>query len=353
MKYNILYMILPILTGMACASSCSSYPDSYGTDSGEKMEFEAMETPASRTGITSNSNLTEKPFLLFGDVKGAYGTEILFNEKSVKYEGGKWDYGTPLYWLKGQEHSFVAMHPASIQGISDLTYGDSKVSFTYTIPMKDDKIDIEAITDILVAGHRRKHNFDTPGAVKLNFTHILSRINIAPALNMATKDSGQSTEELNSADKDAYIEFKSIKIKGLKTKAAFSFTPASLQAGKYQTDELVDSSESADDTFQELDYLFVTPVKVYNNNTKVDLFDNANPLVLLPQLFSDDPNSKIELTYTVSQDGSERTITIPMKGIKWEAGKSYTYTFTLDRPGLELDCEINPWTDVKENITAE
>ena len=47
----------------------------------------------------------------------------------------------------------------------------------------------------------------------------------------------------------------------------------------------------------------------------------ANVLLMIPQTFSDDATATIRLTY----DGG-KTLTTPLKGIKWEAGRMITYT---------------------------
>lgn len=322
------------ILGMACSTSCMSDPEPV-LESGEELRFEVAEA-ASRASVTTNSNLKSRPFSLFGDMNrtGEYypGLKVIFNGDKVKYENNKWDYGAPLYWLMGQEHSFVAIHPYSdnIQGLSDLTYSDSKVSFTYTVPTTNDIIDYSALTDILVATHRRKYNLDTAGEVKFGFRHILSRINIAPALDEVLMYPDE-TDKVNHPDnKDEYILFHKIEIYRLKTKASFSFTPAPIQTG--QTDERIATYEMYENSLADIVLTFSVPKKVTNNKKNVNICDNDDAMLVLPQ--SIDKDAKVVLYYTVNDDHPMRTITFSFSDLpidKWESDKVYTYMFTIQK----------------------
>ncbi|MDE6402840.1 MAG: fimbrillin family protein, partial [Muribaculaceae bacterium] len=183
MKHNIIiHTLLPTILTLACVVSCTSDPDVLET--GTEMEFDATEVAGSRAVITTTATLKNQPFMLFGDMYrgGEFyaGRKELFFKQKVTFKNNKWDYGTPLYWLMGQEHTFVAIHPYldSNPEISDLDYSDSKVSFIYTLPES-----LDNVTDILVAAHRRMYNLDSGAAVKFKFNHLLSCINIMPALD--------------------------------------------------------------------------------------------------------------------------------------------------------------------------
>lgn len=326
-----------MMLGVACATSCMSESESVSV-SGEELEFEVTEA-ASKASLTTNSNLKKLPFSLFGDVyrTGEFfsGLKVIFNGDKVKYESNKWNYGAPIYWLMGQEHSFVAVHPSSdnILGLSDLTYLDSKINFTYTIPSTDDIIDYKAVSDILVATHRRKYNFDTAGAVKFGFRHILARINIAPALDdvLMYEDDPEHPD-----NKDEYIQIKRFEIYGLKTRASFSFIPESITTGQYQTDESVVKYEVDNSSAADAVLTFTGPKQVTNNKRNVNICHDSDALLVLPQAI--DKDAKIVLYYVVNGDHKDapliRTITFPLSEVpigKWEAGKVYTYKFTIEK----------------------
>lgn len=322
---------------MACATSCKSESEPV-FESGEELEFEVAEA-ASRGSLTTNSNLPRLPFSLFGDVyrTGEYyqGIKVIFNGDEVKYENNKWSYGAPIYWLMGQEHSFVALHPSTdtMQGLTDLTYSDSKVSFTYTIPVTNGIIDYKEVKDMLVATHRRKYNFDTAGAVKFGFRHILSRINIAPALDEALmyEDESATDKSNHPYNKDEYISFHKIEIFGLRTQASFSFIPTQIQ-DTGQTDDIIKTYEVNDNSVADAVLTFSVPKKVTNNKTNTNICDDTDALFVLPQSINKD--TKMILYYTVNDDNPMRTITFSLSDLpinEWEAGKYYTYMFTIEK----------------------
>lgn len=325
-----------MLLAITCATSCMSESEPV-LESEEQLRFEVAEV-TSRTSISTNSNLNTKSFSLFGDMnrKGEYfpGLKLIFNGDKVTFQNNKWEYGPPMYWLMGQEHSFVAIYPSfdSFSGLTDLDYTNSKVSFTYTVPVADGLIDYKDVPDLLVATHRRKYNFDTAGAVKLRFSHLLSRINIAPALDEVLMYEDQNeTDKLNHPDnKDEYISFHKIEIYSLKTKASFSFTPASIQTG--QTDERIETYELDDNSVADAVLTFSKPKKVTNNKTNVNICDDNDAFLVLPQQI--DKDAKVILYYTVNDDTPMRKITFSFSDLpidKWEVGKSYTYMFTISK----------------------
>lgn len=330
------------MIGMACMTSCASDPDLDPSVTGEEMAFEAWEAGASRTAVTTNSNLKSASFSLFGNVNrtGEYypGLKLLFDARKVTFNNNnkKWDYGTPqLYWLMGQEHSFVAMHPdaGSIPGLSDLKYSDSKVSFSYTVPTINNIIDYRLVMDMLVATHRRMYTLDSAGAIKFGFRHILSRINITPALDEVLMYPDDPEHPENKAE---YITFRRFEIYGLKTKASFSFTPSPLPNGKYLTDDKIETYEVFDNSVADAVLTFTYPKRVTNNNTYVNICENDDALLVLPQTIGKD--AKIILYYTVNDDHTDdsliRTVTFPLSDLpidKWESGKSYTYMFTIEK----------------------
>lgn len=333
MKYAITHIILPMtMLGLTCATSCTSGNEPM-LESGEELEFEVVEA-TSRAIVSTTSNLTNLPFSLFGDMNrtGEYfpGLKLIFNGDKVTYQNNKWDYGTPMYWLMGQEHSFVALHPYNIPGLSDLTYSKSKVSFTYTIPRINGIIDYSAVADILVATHRRKYNYDTAGAVKFGFRHILSRINIAPALDEVLMYEDETDKVNHPENNDEYISFHKIEIFGLKTKASFSFTPASIQNG--MTDESIETYNLYDNSVADAVLTFATPKIVTNNKHNVNICDNNDAMLVLPQGI--DKDTKVILYYTVNNDHPMRTITFSFSDLpigNWETGKAYTYMFTIEK----------------------
>ncbi len=315
---------------LICTVSCTSDPD--GLETGKEMEFDVTEVAGSRASITTTASLKNQPFMLFGDMyrTGEFyaGRKELFFGQQVTFKNNKWDYGAPLYWLMGQEHTFVAIHPYldSNSEISDLTYSDdSKVSFTYTLPES-----LDNVTDILVAAHRRKYNIDCEAAVRFKFNHLLSCINIMPALDEVLMYEDETNRDEYPYNKDEYILFQKIELIGIKTKAAFSFTPEPLDNAT-STDGCNVSYEIKDGLCNYTFDYSNNPVAVTNNKKHVSIFDNNKAVLILPQSFADDSTSEIRLYYSVNDDHVLRKITIPLKGVTWNTGTNYNYKFTIEK----------------------
>ncbi|MDE6379409.1 MAG: fimbrillin family protein, partial [Muribaculaceae bacterium] len=134
------------------------------------------------------------------------GLKIIFDKQKVELKNGKWDYGAKQYWLMGQEHSFVAIHPYDVlPDLDSLKYENSKVSFTYELPDSLDKA-----KDLLVATHRRIYNMDNGNPVRFNFTHLLSTINIEPALDEVLMYEDEDDKVNYPYNEDEYILFQKI-----------------------------------------------------------------------------------------------------------------------------------------------
>lgn len=369
MKLYIKHVIFPMAVALVCAASCTSDSDPGMSDieKGEELTFEVK--TGTRAFVTNSTNLKATPFMLFGDVirKGEFhsGLRPLFDKAKVKYENSSWNYGIKQYWQMGQEHSFVAIHPYDVPGLSDLKYDASKVSFTYTLP---DTLD--QAKDILIATHRRKYTFDSAGSIKFEFKHLLSRINIAPTLHEVLMYDDNPEIQAKDTLYNEYILFHRMEIHGVKTRGAFSFLPKPLPEGLYSTDEYLETFDS--DEGQKLETIildFKEPNQLTNKNQPITILTDKDAVIVLPQSFADDSESKIILTYTVNDDEPLRTITIPLKNTTWETGKTYTYKFTIEKaytgqikPGsLEIEADDfrlpevndNEWINGGENITYD
>lgn len=330
-----------IAAAAACVAACTSEPDPVVLERGEEMQFEAMEAPASRTILSNTDNLKNRSFMVFGEVNrtGVFyqGLQRIFTGDRVTYnnETKKWTYDTPIYWLMGQEHSFVAIHPADIQELSgEIKYENSEISFEYETPVDKYK----ESTDILIATHRRKYSLETEetsGLVKFGFKHILTRLNIAPAIDEVLMYEDETDRIKHPYNEDEYIQIHGIDIYGLKTKASFSFASAPLKTGEVLTDERTETYDLDEESVKPIKLEFRDDkIKVTNNKQNVEVFDDNNALLLLPQKIGEDVYAI--LYYTVNGDHTEnkliRKITLPLSGIgEWEVGKSYTYKFSIEK----------------------
>lgn len=342
MRNTLLYKVLPVVIGLTvAASSCTSDMEPEALESGEELQVEVVEA-SSRSVVSTTSNLKSQPFMICGDMirTGEYnpGLKVIFNGRKVSHKNDKWDYGTPIYWLMGQEHSFVAIHPYldSNLGISEWSYSDSELRFTYTVPQNANKItDYDKVKDILYASHRRKYSMVNAGAIKFEFRHLMSQINIEPALNEILMYPNETDTIQYPFNAPEYIQIKQIEFYGLKTTAKFSFKPAPLTT-PLQKDSCLVSYEVDDTSMTHAVMSFGGAKIVTNDGTNVNICNNDDTLLVLPQTV--DKSAKIVLYYTVNGDHTEneliRKITFPLSNLpitKWECGKIYSYRFTIEQ----------------------
>lgn len=347
MYLKLLYTFF-LIAATLVVSSCSSTEPAEPAEGAEVM-FDVA--GRSRASVISDINFEGSQFAVFGDMKimNSDNPLTIFDGATVTFNNGNWTYNDTQYWYPQHEHSFVAVYPESIKGTgSNVRYSDSHLSFTYSIPTTDGYLTSNSdVKDILVATHRRFYEKSESGSTESNritfsFKHILSLINIKPAFNN------------NKMTSDSYILFHDMKLSGVSKKALFDIHPASILAGS-QTDDMT-IGVTGQEEVGDVTIVFNTPVKVKNDANNVSLFADNDELIMLPQIFTDDSESEITLSYTINEDTEMNSVTLPLKNLKWESGKSYTYKFTIEMSGVIFDInEINPWNVIQgdEEITAD
>lgn len=289
----------------------------------------------SRAAVTTASNITGKPFAIFGDVvlrsqPGVYQPAPLtiFDNTPVTYVNSAWTTPSTTYWFPEREHSFVAIHPASVvdgNSGANHSYTGSNLQFTYTLPS-----DHNQIADILAATHRRQYISGKTTAVGLRFGHLMSQINLLPSLND------------NYLAKDGYILLHEIRLAGIRTRASLTVAPAPLVSAVQTDDREISVSEGGDTG--NLTITFAKPVRINNDGTALRLFDDTDAIIMLPQTFDGNSDAEIIFSYTVSDRTSLQEAVLPLKGQRWESGKSYGYRFSIERIGLKLKgTTINNW----------
>lgn len=333
------FSIVTLLAGWLLVSCSSDGPDTSSCE----MKFDIYSLTS--RSVTNISNITEKPFAIFGDMIPSESADnpsartVVYNNIPITYINSAWTAPVRQYWFNNHIHSFVAVHPASIFAESSAAtdYQNSRLSFTYTLPS-----DHKQTTDILSATHRRMYidnrEFDSNGQIPgtgadivfLRFAHLLSQINLVPALVD------------NIMDDDSYIEFRSLELSGYKTKATFDIFPATLLTAAQTDDNEINVSSHAGEGSLKID--FPTPVKIVNHQPGAPLFSADEALIMLPQSFTADSGADIVLTYTINNDPTIKTVTLPLSNQQWASGKSYTYRFTIDRTGPHFgSTSITDW----------
>lgn len=315
-------------------SSCSSDAPDNVDSKGSEMSFTVSEL--SRATVTTTINIPGSKFAVYGDRKLSVdnNTEpsVIFNKIEVEYIDNSWSYNNPQYWFTNNEHSFVAVYPVSVlEPDNKPQYSNSKLSFTYILPTSDgNKVKPNDVIDILTATHRRLYYQGNDTPISLRFSHLLSLINIAPALDD------------NLMDMDAYILFHKLELTGLKTKATFNVLPAQRLSNNQTDDRVIEVTGQDGEGNMAIE--FAEPKKIMNRRGNVRLFDDNDAIIMLPQTFGSDSQAEIILTYTLNNDTRQKQLSIPLDLLGWESGKSYTYRFTIDRNGPRFDTTtITSW----------
>lgn len=309
------------------ASSCTADAPDIDDVRGAELSF----------AVSNLSRASESPafnkFAVYGDMKFPVDNStiptVIFNKTEVEYKNNTWSYAGTQYWFPKHEHSFVAVHPLSVlEADNTPQYSNSQLSFTYTIPTTaGNKVSSNSITDIIAATHRRLYNVDDKNSVTtLNFGHLMSKINFAPAL-----DGNMMTDE-------DYIEFYKFELTGFKTKATFNIVPASRQSNSQTDDRVVEVTRQESEGSLTIE--FAQPVKITGNSKNVSLFDDNSALIMLPQSFGADSDAKIVLSYKINKESTIKEIILPLMNREWESGKSYVYKFTITRQAAHFDTTI-------------
>ncbi|MDE6460926.1 MAG: fimbrillin family protein, partial [Paramuribaculum sp.] len=152
---------------------------------------------------------------------------------------------------------------------------------------------------------------------------------------------------------DEYIEFHKVEILGSKTAATFTITPAAPSSKNPDSSGTIKATLIDNPTDSKLSKPFTkAAVKITNNKQYVTFFSDTDALLIIPQEFASDSGAKMVLTYTVNGNTERlRQLEFPLEGSKWEAGKIYTYKFTVSKVYTgqikegSLSIEINDITD--------
>lgn len=314
------------LTG--ALSACSS--DNVSADIPEQgfgVTFTARE--ASRATLTSDLNITDNTFVVYGDmVQTSTPTATpttVFDATPVTYADGKWSYANLQYWFPSHTYSFVALHPAADNNVSDINYQNSQLSFTYTYPD-----DYTQATDLLVANHRRRYSDNrtdngsgtitgTINPVEFNFRHLMARINFTGNVNAALTSN---------------VTFHSITISGLYGKSTYTVTPASVSQTATLTDDYTEdwTSVTTEEPTTIVKKTFSGQSSEVAPGNNIKMFPDDDPLLLLPQELP----QNVTVTIDYSIDGNHKTASTNLYGTamlahsgEWLPRKTYNYNFSV------------------------
>lgn len=337
-RYNLIASAALCILASCSADDPADDPAGGAVAGDAAMEFSVG---AEVRSMSDADNLRLSPFSVFSDIYNstvsAPMTVMVNVPLTYNQEDSRWQYSGQYYWFPAFEHSFVAVSPAAVVNAPEAatSYADSRLTFTYTLPS-----DRSQIIDLAAATHRRKYanTQEKPDVVCLQFSHILSKINLAGAL--IDEDMGR----------DDFIEFSKIELMGFSTTGTYNITPAPLQSNLPTDDRIVEMSETKGEGYYEIK--FDTPKKIVNHGESVMFLDDSEAVLILPQTFALTSDAKIRLTYTVNGSHYVNHVDIPLAGGSWAIGRSYLYKFTISKWGLKLiGTTIVDWDDKDFDMT--
>ena len=358
MRYNIPHISLVLLAILASAAACSSDLDSGLPETATMEEIQFDVAIATRASVTTTSSISgaSSPFMVYGEFKttnsngvlinGKYftGIKTIFDATKVTYSSNKWTYTDPKqYWLMGQEYSFVAIHPypATSEELKNYSFSesDSKVTFKYSLLQN-----LNDVKDILVAADRRTFLYNNSGAVpspavSLKFQHLLSQIEFKVALDEDDNMYKDETDKVNYPyNKDEFIQFNQVDVYGIKDSATYTVAPDETTGSGTQSKCVITQELDGKATNAKLSLTFTNSTIITNfddedDKTKrkyYDIIPSKEALLLLPQSFDEDSKAEIVLKYSINGDSNrQKEVHLPLKDKGWEAGKKYTYKFTV------------------------
>lgn len=334
-KHILIYAATICLTVVLCVS-CQSEPAPNGS---EEIHFAVGDV--SRATSTDISTMTEAPFAVFSDMYSPTFSSltVIHDCTPVNYVKGSWQYTGTQYWFPQHEHSFVAVHPASVVAAAgNPQYNNSRLSFSYTYPQ-----DYRSATDILVSTYRRYYD-ENPDRkvlpVSFRFHHILSQLE--PVVTLTDPSHEPET-----------VVITRMVFKNVNTSGNYTVAPASLLANRTQTDDSADEGWS----FTEKDRGDVTitfaetgsnlPNRVTPDETPHPILADNDHLMLLPVA----KGNPVELVitykhYSGSEDPEETTVKETFTQ-GWEAGKRYVLSLSMIRGAMQFSIEMKDWEDTE------
>ena len=309
MKVN-LSIIIGILCGVAMVS-CTSTVSEPNT-SQTPIQFG---TSVSRAAVNSASDMTAF------SVWGGYDNVKLFEGTKVNNTGSGWTYeGGDRYWVPDKTFNFYAVHPVfPADGPVASVASDGTISVTN---FDCSKTGTEAIDLMTAQNIGITYTGDTPPSpVDLKFGHELAKLNFVVKSENAVA---------------TITEFKVYGVDYIGTLSKKSTTAT-------WTDKT---------TCQDTDTPFSINQEFVFNTTEGWEKNVFGDILLIPD--NDLTDAFLKIQYKYSDETTERTSVVGLKTAltdKWEAGKNYKYSLTIEGGSLTINVTVIGWTEKDTSVS--
>lgn len=262
-----------------------------------KMRAITFQSPQAETRAVVEDAQKMTAFHVWGwyGKEGNYGNNV-FNNVEVSYSDGNWTYQDTQYWSSGYTYNFYAVYPAILpEGAHMNVDTNGKV----TVEGFNCSATGEQAVDLMMASQTgiTYENGEIPQPVKMNFSHELARVNF----------------KIQTEEGTAYVTKASLT--GVGYKGSLERTGTSIS--------WTSLGQASEGIFER------TSEDIEVNLKGTTLLDE----MLLPPQNIVDSQVSLSVSYHYFALNEEHTKTATLPAITWEAGKSYTYTLTIESDG--------------------
>ena len=233
--------------------------------------------------------------------------ESLFSDATATFTGKYWNIpnaSNNSTWPIDSKVSFHAYAPHSSESNSMLKSSPDLTKVQTNIHYTASSADIEKQPDLIVAtnaAQRSKTAANTPVALK--FSHALTAVSFAMSSDLA--------EVIGTGAK-----LTSVSLMGIPNEGDCQLIAKDDQHSSSSAIWKLDSDKNQKGT-----YTFDLSAKNVTVGSNLALTDADQTLMMIPQTLPD--GAKLEFTFMLN--GQPQILTVPLKGQKWEAGKSVIY----------------------------
>lgn len=317
---HLMALLLPALLLAGLAVSCTETEALPGADA-SSIDFA---TPALTRGVVTSADGMDA-FDVWGwyepTEEGGTATQVFDSTTVTKESSGSWKYDNPPRpWLLGNTYRFYAVYPSSgtNAGYESASY-DKGGYLTITNFDCTEGVDLMTasqegcVADKMIAD-------GTP--VAFTFQHLLARVTCKVAV-------------VNSE-----VTVNSLRLYGVGYQGDYpSASTPSWSIKKTCTADDTPFATASGASFT------LTPTDTYRENVLGDL-------LLLPQALQEGAACFV-LAYRhngLAAGDPDRTVTIPLPAITWEAGSSYNYTLTI-QADVTLNVSVKDWDEVNTSVS--
>lgn len=245
----------------------------------------------------------------------AYAGGALFMDEKISHEsGGVWSPDETRYWPADKDLTldFYAQAPYGNAHVTDVSAGEGKISFSYTVPGGTGNTDAEAQPDILFAYAACSKAESKGGTVSLEFGHALAGVKF-----VASNVTGST--------------IKTITLKGLQGEGTCTY-----DAGTGTFDWQTRGAE------RDFSQTFDVALSGQQAEERQPITDKRpeTTFMMIPQTLE---GVTVEVTLVETASGESFTLTGSLARTgTWEAGKIYTYAISTESINWEYVFEVTP-----------